>query len=128
MDLFLCNVMRLFTITVLFFVVFTIHSKFEWNQRSLETRINLSADLYKPYPGKIDCFKTGWSVFAIYQNDVLYLGVDCTPVYQSLQWSMVESFAYFYLRLWKIPEDKDWEHTVWTDRLHSHLWKREIIL
>ncbi len=59
-------------------------------QRSPETRINLSADLYKLHPGKIDHFKTGWSVFAIFQNDVLYLGVVCTPVYPSLQWSMKE--------------------------------------
>ncbi len=50
----------------------------KYRQRSLETRINLSADLYKLHPGKIDHFKAGWSVFTIFQNDVLYLGVLCT--------------------------------------------------
>ena len=56
---------------------------------SLETRINLSADLYKLPPAKIGRFTTGWSVFIIFQNAVLYLGGVCTPVYPSFQSSMV---------------------------------------
>ena len=55
---------------------------------SLETRINLSADLYKLPPAKIGRFTTGWSVFIIFQNAVLYLGGVCTPVYPSFQSSM----------------------------------------
>ncbi len=74
-------------------LLWVVSSVFRNQWAILETRINLSADLYKLHPGKIDCFKTGWSVFAIYQNDVLYLGVDGTPVYLSLQWSMAIPFV-----------------------------------
>ena len=64
---------------------------------SLETRINLSADLYKLPPAKIGRFTTGWSVFIIFQNAVLYLGGVCTPVYPSFQSSMLELTCFNFL-------------------------------